>query len=70
MPDSPAIPHIHNMTMSVEEAALCLGISRNSAYEAVRRGEIPAIRIGHRIRIPRRRFMSWLLGQDDEPPGA
>ncbi|MDE3205945.1 MAG: helix-turn-helix domain-containing protein [Acidobacteriota bacterium] len=30
-----------------------LGISRASAYEAVRRGDIPAIRIGRRILVPR-----------------
>lgn len=40
------------LTYSVEEAALLLGISRNSAYEAVRRGEIPTIKIGRRILIP------------------
>ena len=30
-----------------------LGISRASAYEGVRRGEIPAIRIGRRVLVPR-----------------
>ncbi len=39
-------------TISVEEAAALLGISRNTAYEAVRRGEIPSIRIGKRFLIP------------------
>ena len=41
------------LTMSVEEAALALGISRTFAYEAVARGEIPCIRIGRRILIPK-----------------
>ncbi len=40
-------------TYTVEEAAERLGISRNSAYEAVRRGEIPSLRIGRRVLIPR-----------------
>jgi excisionase family DNA binding protein len=39
--------------MTVEEAATALGISRATAYEAVSRGEIPAIRIGRRILIPK-----------------
>ena len=43
------------LTLTVEEAAASLGISRASAYEAVRRGEIPAIRIGRRILVPRGR---------------
>lgn len=38
--------------VSVSEAAALLGISRNSAYEAVRRGEIPALRFGRSIRVP------------------
>ena len=40
------------MTITVTEAACRLGIGRNSAYEAVRRGEIPTIRIGKRILVP------------------
>jgi excisionase family DNA binding protein len=39
-------------TMTVEEVALVLGISRASAYQAVRTGEVPSVRIGHRIVIP------------------
>ena len=40
------------MTMSVEEAAVRLGISRALAYELVRRGELPRLRLGRRIVIP------------------
>jgi excisionase family DNA binding protein len=39
-------------TISVERTADLFGISRGSAYEAVRRGELPSIRIGHRIVVP------------------
>ncbi|MBY5849722.1 helix-turn-helix domain-containing protein [Rhizobium leguminosarum] len=38
-------------TSSVEEAAERLGIGRNQAYQAVRRGELPHIRIGKRVLI-------------------
>jgi excisionase family DNA binding protein len=41
------------LTYSVEEAADLLGISRAGAYEAVQRGEIPHLRIGRRILVPR-----------------
>jgi len=41
------------LTLTVEEAAAALGISRASGYEAARRGEIPCIRIGRRILVPR-----------------
>ena len=38
--------------LSVSEAARKLGIGRNSMYEAVKRGDVPVIRIGKRILIP------------------
>ena len=41
------------LTVTVREAAKLLGIGRNLTYEAVKRGEIPSIRIGERILIPR-----------------
>lgn len=41
-------------TITVEEMARVLGIGRRQAYEAVGRGEIPSIRIGHRILISTR----------------
>ena len=40
------------VTVSVEEAGRLLGISRGSAYEAARRGDIPTIRIGKRLIVP------------------
>lgn len=39
--------------LSVTEAAKILGVSRNLAYEGVMRGQIPSIRIGRRILVPR-----------------
>jgi excisionase family DNA binding protein len=44
---------MERQTVTVEEAAQVLGISRSSAYEAVRRGELPVIRIGRRYVVPR-----------------
>lgn len=40
-------------TMTVEEAAGVLGISRNLAYELVSRGELPSLRLGRRVVVPR-----------------
>jgi excisionase family DNA binding protein len=48
--------------MSVEEAAIVLGISRTFAYEAVARGEIPCIRIGKRILVPKVALEKMLEG--------
>ena len=45
-------PTMQKRTYSVEEAATILGIGRSAAYQAVRTGEIPAIRIGRRLLVP------------------
>lgn len=44
---------VERLTLSVEEAALMLGISRALAYELVRRGELPRLQLGRRIVVPR-----------------
>ena len=41
------------LTLSIKEAARILGLSRNSAYLAVHTGQIPSIRFGKRIVVPR-----------------
>jgi excisionase family DNA binding protein len=41
-------------TLTVDEAAKVLGIGRNKAYEAVHTGDIPSLRFGNRIVIPRK----------------
>ena len=41
------------VTYTVLEAAKILGLSRSGAFEAVKRGFIPHLRIGKRILIPR-----------------
>lgn len=40
------------LTLTVEEAADVLGISRSLAYELVRRGAIPSLHLGRRIVVP------------------
>jgi excisionase family DNA binding protein len=59
-------------TLTVEETARLLGISRGLAFQAVRRGDIPSIRIGRRILIPVARLQALLEGDGltggDVPP--
>jgi excisionase family DNA binding protein len=49
-------------TLTVAEAGKRLGISRNVAYDCVARGEIPAIRLGKRLLVPRLAFERLLNG--------
>lgn len=41
------------VVLTVEETRKLLRLSRGATYEAVRRGQLPNIRIGRRILIPR-----------------
>jgi len=41
------------LTLTVEETAKLLGIGRQLAYDRVKTGEIPVIRIGRRLLVPR-----------------
>ena len=47
-------------TLSVEEMAGFLGISRVGAYNLAHRKGFPSVRIGKRILIPRDSFLHWL----------
>lgn len=40
------------LVMSVSEAGRKLGLSRNTAYEAAKRGDIPVLKIGRRLLVP------------------
>jgi len=43
----------NRLCITVPEAAEMLGISRNFAYELVKRQELPVIKFGKRLLIPR-----------------
>ena len=46
---------------TVEEVGHILGVSRPSAYAAARSGDIPTIRIGRRLIVPRHALERLLL---------
>lgn len=51
------------LTMTVEEAGHALGVSRNTIYQLVRSGRVPAIRLGRRWIVPRAQFERFLAGE-------
>lgn len=53
-------------TLTVEQVAVLLGISRSSAYRGIERGDIPCFRIGRRIVIPTAKILD-VLGLDEVP---
>ena len=54
LPDKPMV--------SVEEVAAILGIGRATAYRCANTGEIPALRLGRRLFIPRAGLARMLRG--------
>ena len=59
----------HQKTQTIGETAKQLGIGRNQAYEAARRGQIPTIKIGKRIlvlREPLRRMLEGEINKSNE----
>jgi excisionase family DNA binding protein len=61
------------LTLTIEEAARLLGIGRGTAYAAARAGELPTIRLGRRVLVPRHK-LAELVGDtnsmnSDAPAG-
>jgi excisionase family DNA binding protein len=51
---------MEELTVTVDEAAALLGLSRNGTYNAVRDGSLPSIRVGRAIRIPTSKLRALL----------
>ena len=52
-----------NPTISVDQFAQVLGIHRATAYDHVRRGNVPTVRVGARVRIPSAYVLRQLAGE-------
>jgi excisionase family DNA binding protein len=48
------------LVYDVPEAGAMLGLTRNGSYEAAKRGDIPTIRIGGLIKVPKAAFHRML----------
>jgi len=59
--DHGPLPEITAHVLNVEEVSELLGISRWRAYESVRTGEIPALRVGRRLLVPTHALRTWLI---------
>jgi excisionase family DNA binding protein len=56
--------------LTVPEAAQVLRIGRSAAYEAAQRGELPTVRFGRRLRVPRQALLrlARLDSEHDDGP--
>ena len=63
---------MEKLTLTIEEAAKILGISRGLAYQAARTGELPTIRFGRRFLVPRHALLKLIseeAGNRDQKVG-
>lgn len=57
-------PQPEPLTITPAEAAPMVPMGINQLYAAIKAGEIPSLKIGTRIRIPRKKFLAFLEGED------
>lgn len=58
-----AAPTQQSTTLTVKEVMADLRLSKNAVYEAIARKDIPSIRVGRRILIPRIPYQRMLTGE-------
>lgn len=46
--------------LTIDETARLLRISRGLAFAGAQRGEIPSVRVGRRVLVPRAQLLAWL----------
>ncbi len=56
------------LTYDIEEAGRLLGLSRPSAYLAAKRGEIPTLRLGRRLVVPKSALEKMLANAWQKEP--
>jgi len=60
-----------SLLLDSREVAALLGLGRTKAYELMARSEIPVIRIGRSVRVPRKALIQWIsertIGSDGAP---
>ena len=52
--------NIESLVYDIPEAGKMLNLTRNNAYAAARRGDIPTIKIGKLIKVPKAAFHKML----------
>ncbi len=52
--------------LTVEETAKMLGIGRTLAWRLVQQGDLPSVRLGRCVRVPRGLLEAWLKRQSGD----
>ena len=62
----PTTDRLHKLMFDIHEVAQITGVSTGTVYNAVKRGEIKAVRIGRRILVPGHQLRT-MLGLGESP---
>jgi excisionase family DNA binding protein len=60
---------LEKLTYTVEEAGQMLGVSRNTAYACAKSGELPVVKLGNRLVVPKTALLRMLEGAGQRPSG-
>lgn len=63
-------PTSEPLVYTVEEAGKLLGLGRTASYDAVRAGELPALRIRGKILVPRQALLDLLASASPTRPST
>jgi excisionase family DNA binding protein len=63
------LPATHTAMLTVPEVAAACQISQSSVRRAIADGELRAVKLRSRVRVPREAFDAWLL-QHQRPPSS
>jgi excisionase family DNA binding protein len=62
-------PPIVPLSVSVDDAALLLGLSRSNLFKLLESGEIRSVKVGSRRLVPRKALDEFLAGRDTSAVG-
>lgn len=56
----------NNRWLRVRDIAALLSLSERFVYGAIEAGDLPAVRLGRAVRVPRDAFEQWLMDKEAE----
>lgn len=58
---------MESLLLKPTEVAQVLGLGRTKVFEMVARGELPVVRIGRSVRVPRTALADWIAARTTSP---
>jgi len=66
----PAIAAELPLLLRAEEAAQLLSLGRSTIFQMLATGELPAVRVGRAVRVPRAALERWVRERSGDEPSA